>query len=148
MKKVLIIISVLAGLCSCGTTSSGPLYYWGGDKGNATIYEEMAYKDYKKQTPEALCGLICAYERIVTNPSGSRKMPPPGICAEYAYFLLQPETAATFMERATDQQKKVFGTSDYNGFFRERGEEMLQKELEYYPESRPFIEPLINKWTK
>ncbi len=35
--------------------------------------------------------------------------------------------------------------SDYSGMFREKGLEMLQKEMVLYPESTIFIEPLVNK---
>ena len=82
---------------------------------------------------------------MVTNPGGTRQVPPPGICAEYGYLLLQPETADTFMNNATSAQKKLFLSQDYNALFLERGKEMLEKEIEYYPESAKFIRPLIKK---
>lgn len=146
MKKLLILALVSFGLTSCGITST--LYYWGGVQNGATTYENLAYKNYDKQTPESLCKLICMYEDIVSNPGGIRKMPPPGICAEYGYMLLIPENAAIFAEYATAMQKRTFTSADYASFFPEKGKEMLQKEIELYPESAKFIAPLIERLCK
>jgi len=144
MRKAFILFFTLCVLCSCGTTSSA-LYYWGGEQKGTTTYENLAYADYKTQTPEAICNLICAYQDMVSNPGGSRQVPPPGICAEYGYLLLQPSTAQAFQEKATDRQKVVFPNSDYQASFPELGLALLKKEIEYYPESRKFLEPLIQK---
>ena len=146
MKKVLILTVSAFILNSCGTPS---LYYWGGEKLDGTTnYENLAYKDYKSQTPDALCKLIYLYEDMVSNPGGTRSVPPPGICAEYGYLLLLPETADTFSENATYKQRNLFSGTDYGEIFYERGKEMLEKEIEYYPESNQFIEPLIKKLTE
>ena len=75
-------------------------------------------------------------------------MPPPGICAEYGYMLLIPENAAIFAEYATAMQRKTFTSGDYATFFPERGKELLQKEIELYPESAKFIVPLIERLCK
>ena len=91
MKRLFVLALVTFCLTSCGFTSS--LYYWGGEQKGATTYENLAYMNYDKQTPESICKLICMYEDIVVNTGGSRKMPPPGICAEYGYMLLLPENA-------------------------------------------------------
>lgn len=145
MKKVLILASMAVILSSCGVTQ--PLYYWGGTQNGTTTYENLAYKDYKTQTPEAVCALVCAYEDMVSHPGGSRQLPPPGICAEYGYLLLQPETAEIFATKATNNQKKSFNRSDYTVLFAERGKEMIALEMKYYPESAKFIEPLFKKIT-
>jgi hypothetical protein len=136
----------MMALSSCGITNT--LYYWGGDRNNTTVYELLTYKDYKSQTPQAICGLIYTYEDMIKNPGGLRQLPPPGICAEYGYLILLPETASTFTEYATKKQKSVFESSDYAAIFAERGKEMLNKEIEYYPESSQFILPLIKKLTR
>ena len=146
MKRILTIAFVSFLLTSCGITSS--LYYWGGTQNGTTAYEHLAYKNYDKQTPESLCSLICMYEDIVSNPGGTRRMPPPGICAEYGYMLLIPENAAIFTEHATAAQRRAFASSDYASFFAEKGKEMLQKEIELYPESAKFIAPLIERLCK
>ena len=88
------------------------------------------------------------YEDIVTHPGGMRRMPPPGICAEYGYMLLIPENAETFAKYATSMQKRTFASSDYASFFPEKGKEMLMKEIELYPESAKFIAPLIERLCK
>lgn len=146
MRKLLILSLVTFCLTSCGLTSS--LYYWGGEQNGATTYENLAYKNYDKQTPESLCKLICMYEDIVSCPGGMRRMPPPGICAEYGYMLLIPENAAIFAEHATAMQRKTFASGDYASFFPQKGKEMLQKEIELYPESAIFIAPLMKKLCK
>lgn len=143
MNKIVILAIAVVMLSSCGTTNT--LYYWGGTQNGTTTYENLAYQSYKKQTPKSLCGLIAVYENMVTNPGGTRQVPPPGICAEYGYLLLKPGTAETFMNNATPAQKKLFNSSDFNAAFLERGKEMLQKEIELYPQSAKFIEPLIKK---
>ncbi len=133
-------------LTSCGTTST--LYYWGGVRNGTTAYENLAYQAYDKQTPKSICNLVAVYENMVSKPGGTRGVPPPGICAEYGYLLLQPETASIFLENATSAQKRLFKTDDYDTLFQEKGEAMLEKEIEYYPESAQFIEPLIKKLAK
>lgn len=144
--KLLILTIVTFCLTSCGLTSS--LYYWGGMQSGATTYENLAYRNYDKQTPESLCKLICMYEDVVSNPGGTRRMPPPGICAEYGYMLLIPENASIFAEHATSMQKRTFSSSDYASFFPEKGRQLLQKEVELYPESAKFIAPLIERLCK
>lgn len=146
MKKLIVLALALVLLSSCGTTTA--LYYWGGVQKETTAYENLAYQSYDKQTPKSLCQLVALYENMVTNPGGTRQVPPPGICAEYGYLLLQPETAETFLNNATAAQKRLFKSDDYNALFLEKGKEMLQKEVELYPESARFVEPLIKKLAK
>lgn len=146
MKNIVILLVSALLLASCGAPTS--LYYWGGTQNGTTTYENLAYKDYKVQTPKVICALVCAYEDMVTKQGGIRQVPPPGICAEYGYLLLQPATAEMFAENATAKQKKIFDSSDYGVLFSERGKLMLQKELEYYPESKKFIEPLLKRLTQ
>ena len=146
MKRLIILALVSFVMTSCGMTTT--LYYWGGVQNGATTYEDLAYKNYDKQTPESLCKLICMYEDIVSNPGGVRRVPPPGICAEYGYMLLIPENAAIFTGHATAAQKRTFASRDYASFFPEKGKEMLLKEVELYPESAKFIVPLIERLCK
>ncbi len=150
---MILLASVLL-LASCGPTSSlpsyHPLYYWGGQHTkfnvSASAYEDSGYNYYVKQTPEAICALIVAYEDMVSNPGGIRKVPPPGICAEYAYLLINPTTADMFAEHATVTQKAVFrGEKDYVTFFSRYAGELFEKEMGLYPESQVFIKPLVEK---
>ena len=143
MKKLFVLLLVTFCLTSCGLTSS--LYYWGGTQNGATTYENLAYKNYDKQTPESICKLICMYEDIVTHPGGIRNMPPPGICAEYGYMLLIPENAEIFAKYATSTQKRTFVSTEYATFFPQKGKELMLKEIELYPESAKFIAPLIER---
>lgn len=143
MKKLFVLLLVTFCLTSCGLTSS--LYYWGGSQNGATTYENLAYKNYDKQTPESICKLICMYEDIVTHPGGIRNMPPPGICAEYGYMLLIPENAEIFAKYATSMQKRTFASTEYATFFPVKGKELMLKEIELYPESAKFIAPLIER---
>ena len=146
MKRILTFAMVSFILTSCGMTSS--LYYWGGVQNGATTYENLAYNNYDSQTPESLCNLICMYEDMVSNPGGTRKLPPPGICAEYGYMLLIPDNASIFAKHATASHKRTFDSAHYASFFPAKGEEMLQKEIELYPESAKFIAPLIERLCK
>ena len=144
MRRILPALSVLLILASCGQSKA--LYYWGPSGNGTSGYENAAYGNYKTQTPESICNLIYVYEQIVSHPDGTRKMPPPGICAEYGYLLLQPETAELFSRNASSRQRRLFGNmSDYSGLFRERGEEMLRREMNCYPESAAFIAPLLKR---
>lgn len=146
MKKLLIISFCLVALSSCGTFS--PLYNWGEDISDVTIYDQITYRNFKNQTPESICAMVVGYDGIVSEPGGTRGVVPPGVCAEYGYLLLQPDTPETFAKYATTKQKKVFRTTDYQSLFREKGLEMLNKEVELYPESSRFISPLIERLTK
>ena len=144
--KGFILVFITLCLTSCGLTSS--LYYWGGEQKGASVYENLTYKNYDKQTPETVCKLICMYEDIVTNPGGSRKMPPPGICAEYGYLLLTPGNAELFAAHAISSQKRTFASTEYATLFPELGKQMMLKEVELYPESAKFISPLIERLCK
>lgn len=132
-------------MTSCG---SPRLYYWGSnpnfDKGTSD-YEKASYEYYDKQSPESLCELLCVYEDMVSNPGGTRGVVPPGICAEYGYLLLQPQTATVFYENASHRQKRKFEESEYGSDFRTKGIAMLEMEIKLYPESAVFVAPLLKK---
>ncbi|WP_297176095.1 DUF4810 domain-containing protein [uncultured Porphyromonas sp.] len=101
-------------LSSCGSTSK--LYSW-------YNYEPVSYAVAKNPTPERIETLKKVYERLINEPKGSRKMPPPGICAEYGYLL-------------------------YKQGQQERGLRLLEREIELYPESTFFIGNLIKQLKK
>lgn len=139
-------LSLLLGSCTTKTY----LYNWGSYRSSkgASDYEVTMYDYYHTQSPQSVCALLCQYEYMVKHPGGTRGVIPPGICAEYGYLLLQAETAATFLSHATKKQKETYGPmGDYGPLFREKGMEMLQREMELYPESSVFIEPLIQKFS-
>ena len=136
MRKFLTIAAAALLMCSCGP-SANVLYYWGGKASDGvTRYEDRFYEAYgKSQSPESLCAMLYVYEDMLQNPGGERGVVPPGICAEYGYLLLKPE-----------RERAIYERSDYAAYFPEYGLKLLQKELELYPESRKFIEPLLKKF--
>ncbi|MBO7321734.1 MAG: DUF4810 domain-containing protein [Bacteroidales bacterium] len=140
MRKLLILSLALIALSSCGPTT---LYYWGEDFSNTYIYDQITYRNYKNQTPQSICAMVAGYEEIINYPGGMRGVIPPGVCAEYGYLLLLPTTAEYFEKYATSGQRRLFTGSDYGNLFMEKGKELLQKEVELYPESAVFIMPLI-----
>lgn len=144
MKKLILAAFAVIMLSSCVAPR---LYYWGSKGSNTSKYEQLAYKNYDKQTPEALCELVVLYEDMVSHPGGTRGVVPPGICAEYGYLLLQPATAEAFEKHASNKQRKQFQTDNIAGTFAAKGEEMLRKEMELYPESAKFIAPLLKRLT-
>ncbi len=141
-------IAVLLGACllfsACGTAEI--LYNWGGEYDGVTEYERAAYRTSAKQSPESLCAMLVLYENLVSRPGGLRQVPPPGICAEYAWLLAQPETAATFAEHASSYQKSVLGITPAR--FLDRSRELFEMEMHYYPESVTFIKPLAERLFK
>jgi len=148
MRKLIAAFVVLSALYSCGTatnTSSEAapeeMYNWGGGSGGVTEYERLTYENYKRMTAGTKCELLCYYSKLIKNPTGARKLPPPGICAEFGYLLLLPDTPSLFDENATEEQKLVLQGIDFRGY----GLEMLKKELEMYPESSAYISPLLKK---
>lgn len=147
MRNLIIVALAAVLLSSCG---SSRMYYWGStpmfDNGTSR-YEELAYRNYDRQTPESICELLCLYDDMVKHPGGQRGVVPPGICAEYGYLLMLPSTAEAFEKHATSRQKKIYSSSDYATEFPKMGEEMLKKEMELYPESAKFIEPLLKRFT-
>lgn len=141
MRRVIFPLLMVLLFTACAPNR---LYYWGSSS-SPTKYEELAYQNYDKQSPQSVCNLVCLYEDMVTHPGGTRGVVPPGIYAEYGYLLLQPSTAEYFMQYASSSQRKKFSSSDFGALFYERGQEMLQKEMELYPESAKFIGPLLKK---
>ena len=127
---------------SCGTTS---LYYWGYSMQGASAYEALSYKRADKESPKSICKVIEMYENLLAHPGGYRQVPPPGICAEYAYMLLQPETMDIFYKNATASQISSFERSIYGSSPFEKAVKLFEKEMELYPESIQFVLPLLNR---
>lgn len=151
MKKLIVLTAGLALLLSSCIETKPMLYNWGykSSTKSASEYETLLYDNYHTQSPESVCALLCQYEYMVTHPGGQRGVVPPGICAEYGYLLLAPETSQAFESKATKRQRETMGASgDYGATFREKGMQMLQKEIELYPESSIFIQPLIKKFSQ
>jgi hypothetical protein len=82
-------------------------------------YEVTSYNYLKNTDEKSTQELIETYKKIIKKQQGKRGIVPPGIYADYGFLLLQ-----------TDKK--------------EEGMAMLQKEVELYPESRVFIERILN----
>ncbi|MBR6423336.1 MAG: hypothetical protein IKS47_01465 [Bacteroidales bacterium] len=147
MRLKLVIVALAAGLLlsACGPTGQ-ILYNWGGESNGVTKYERLTYRTSAKQSPESICAMLVLYEQMVKRPGGLRQVPPPGICAEYAWLLAQPETAAAFAEHATARQKSDLGFATSS--FMERSRDLFEMEMRYYPESVVFIKPLAERLFK
>lgn len=142
MKKIAILLLALVSATSCGTTS---LYYWGYTTQGASAYETLSYKRADKESPKSICKVIEMYENLLANPGGYRQVPPPGICAEYAYMLLQPETMDIFTKNATSFQRSSFENSIYGSSPFEKAVKLFEKEMELYPESAQFVLPILKR---
>lgn len=128
---------------SCGPGKQ--LYYWGGEQNRSTAYENYSYAIYHSQTPKSICDLLVVYEDMIAHPGGLRNVPPPGVCAEYAYLLSNPETAQAFAANATKKQKALFATDNYETYFMERAKELFEMEMTLYPESAIFLTPILKR---
>jgi hypothetical protein len=82
-------------------------------------YEDASYQYTKQQTPQSEKALVASYEKIMNKQKGTRKIVPPGIYAEKGYYLIK-------------SGKK------------EEGLALLKMEIELYPESKLFIDRIIN----
>lgn len=86
-------------------------------------YDEVTYfyaKQNKSMEGKDLKKLIKSYKRIVEHPKGANNVPPPGAYADYAYLL--------FLQGNRDEAKTYF-----------------QKEYVTYPESKVYVESLMQK---
>ena len=139
IRLFLIATFVLLMFSSCSTTY---MYYWGpvSFSDNTTGYEKSTYNYFKYQSPESICNMIETYRDIMIECEANEKMIP-RVCADFGYILLNPENATYFDEHATRSQKNLMEGI----IFSEYGKELLEKEIELYPESRQFIEPIIKR---
>ena len=143
MKKIILLSLVAMCATSCGTSS---LYYWGGSNARGvSAYESLSYKRADRENPKIICKVIEMYEDLLASPGGLRQVPPPGICAEYAYMLMQPEIMELFYSNATKSQISSFEKSAYGGDPSVKAIKLLEKEIELYPESSQFVTPLLNR---
>jgi hypothetical protein len=90
------------------------MYNWAG-------YEDISYKFLKNRTEEETENLISCYKDVINEANGTRNVPPPGICADYGFLLLQ--------------QDKINEGINY-----------LNLEKSYYPESSNLIDKIIETY--
>ena len=144
-RHLVLLLTVGLLLSACGPTAQ-VLYNWGGARAGVTEYERVSYRTSAKQSPESICAMLVLYERMISKPGGLRQVPPPGICAEYAWLLAQPETATIFAEHASASQKAALGIAPAQ--FLDRSRDLFEMEMHYYPESVTFIKPLAKRLFK
>ncbi|MDR1973691.1 MAG: DUF4810 domain-containing protein [Bacteroidales bacterium] len=110
MKKntpvILIFLSTL--LCSCAPKALYSFY----------DYDNMSYKFLKNQDDKTIEDFMKCYQQIINKQKGARNIVPPGVYADYGFFLYQK-----------GENKEAI--------------EMLNKEISFYPESKPFIGRII-----
>jgi hypothetical protein len=84
-------------------------------------YDQATYQHNKKQTEETKSDLLTVYENIIEKKNkGTRNEVPPGVYADYGYLLIQEGQI-------------------------EKGKEMLEKEIAFYPESKKIVLYILNK---
>lgn len=108
MRKVLI-ISIVVFLCA--SCAKKPLYSW-------YYYDSPSYNYLKNNNEKSNQELLETYYKIIQKQKGTRGVPPPGICADCGFLLMQANK--------TDEGKK-----------------MLLMEVAYYPESKIFIDRIL-----
>ena len=86
-------------------------------------YDDAIYAYTKGNDEKSLENLITLYEKIITKPKGSRQVPPPGVCADLGYLMFKK------------------GEKD-------KGKELLKKEIQLYPESKIFIDSVLKRLEK
>ncbi|MDR2885886.1 MAG: DUF4810 domain-containing protein [Rikenellaceae bacterium] len=113
MKKLLLPLVVAVFAASCATTSPA-LYDWKG-------YDDAVYTYIKTADAQSMENLMTVYAKLMTSTAGARKVPPPGMCADYGYLLLKQGKTA-------------------------EGKDLLTKETMLYPESKPFVDRLLKRF--
>jgi len=117
------------------------LYNWGKEVYFSNLYNEVSYEYNMSRTPEALCVMMATYQTMISEPGGVRQLPPPGICAEFGYFLLKPEICEIFQNHATEEQKRILTRTD----FAQYAKELLEMEMQNYPESKGYLERIVKR---
>lgn len=114
MKKLMHLAFIAFLGTGCAVNKEMPLYDWG-------TYSQDYYVYLKQNTPESQEKLIATLNSIINNQSKTiRQVPPPGVCADLGYLLVQ--------------QGKV-----------DEGILLMAKEVEYYPESAQLINSMVKR---
>jgi hypothetical protein len=109
MKKYIYIFIVAFAFHSCSAPKG--LYSW--DK-----YQEASYGYLKKADEKSIDNIMEQYQNVIKKQKGTRKVTPPGMLADYGFFLIQ--------------------RGDLKA-----GKENLNKEILLYPESKIFIDRIL-----
>jgi hypothetical protein len=114
MKKLLPIALFFIAFLVSSCSTQQVLYNWGS-------YDDAVYNYIKAGDQASKEALIAVYDNLINNPSGGRKVVPPGVYADYGYLLIK-----------SGENKK--------------GKEFLEMEINLYPESKPFIERILKRF--
>jgi len=114
-RDSLLIILLVFLISSCAPSTS--LYTWGSKKKYS--YHNASYKYLKVNDEASIDALKTSYIDIINKQKGTRKTVPPGIYADYGFMLISLDE-------------------------REKGIELLKKEMVLYPESSVFITRILN----
>lgn len=114
MKKILFLAVFVFAFASCGTTTQ--LYNWKG-------YDDAVYAYTKTSDAQSVDKLMGVYQNLIANSGGSRRVPPPGVCADYGFLLIQAGKT-------------------------QEGRALLEKEIAVYPESKKFIDRILARFEK
>lgn len=140
--RIFAFATLLFFIASC-STSNPQLYSWGKNSRtgikNVSSYESATYNFFKKRDNKSIIELAKTYEYLVNHPGGSRNVTPPGVCAEYGFFLLQPEIVAVL---ASSDDKNLKLSPEV---CKEKGIALLEREITLYPEAATLLSPLINR---
>ena len=108
MRKYIYLFIITFAFSSCSTTG---LYSW--DK-----YQQASYNYLKKADAKSVDKIMKQYQKIIKKQKGTRKVTPPGMYADYGFFLIQ---------RGNLKKGKI----------------NLNKEISLYPESKIFIDRIL-----
>ncbi|MDR0907536.1 MAG: DUF4810 domain-containing protein [Rikenellaceae bacterium] len=114
MRKFLLLTIIALGAVSCATQTQ--LYNWAG-------YDNAVYAYTKTSDAKSTESLMAVYRKLIDNSGGSRKVPPPGVCADYGFLLIQGGKTA-------------------------EGKALLAKETTLYPESKKFIDRILERFER
>lgn len=110
MKKIIFLITVTLLFSSCATST---LYSWHN-------YEDLTYQYHKNPTEKLYQQVDTEYTNLINKQTGTRNTPPPGLYAEYGYFL-------------------------YKSGKIEEGLKCFKMEIMLYPESEKYISRIIKQ---
>jgi hypothetical protein len=108
MKKYIFLFIITFAFSSCATKG---LYSW--DK-----YQQASYNYLKKADEKSIDQIMKQYKKIIKKQKGTRLVTPPGMYADYGFFLVQRGDL-------------------------KNGRVNLNKEISLYPESKVFIDRIL-----
>ena len=109
MRKYIYSVILVLAFSSCGAPKG--LYSW--DK-----YEQASYNYLKKADDKSIDQIMQQYQKVIENQKGTRQTTPPGMFADYGFFLIQKGEIKA-------------------------GKANLKKEIALYPESKIFIDRIL-----